>query len=69
MGNHNVTQSKGAKRSSEKEQNEQRQKESNFAVDDVITDNATADKNSKGKFFLETLLLISHIMKTTKTII
>ena len=60
MGNHNVTQSKGAKRSSKKEQNEQRQKESNSAVDDFITDHATVDKNSGGKLFLENLLLISH---------
>ena len=57
MGNHNVTQSKGAKRSSKKEP---RQKESNSAVDDVITDHATIDKNSEGKFFSENLLLIFH---------
>ena len=60
MGNNNVTQSKGAKRSSKKEQKEQRQKESNSAVDDVITDHATIDKNSEGKFFSQNLLLISH---------
>ena len=69
MGNHNVAQSKGAKISSKKEQKEQRQKESNSAVDDVITDHATIDKNSEGKFFSQNLLLISHIMKTIKTII
>ena len=70
MGNHNVTQSKGAKRSSKKEQKEQRQKESNSAVDDVITHHATVDKNSEGKFVFENLLpILRHNYHNQKVVL